>query len=169
MSPAALLALLDELQIAYVRHDHPPVFTVAEAESGREIIPGAHSKNLFLRNRKGTAHYLVVAEQHEKIDLRRLADFLGETRLSFGSPPRLLRHLGVTPGSVTPFALINDPGRNDPERGVRVLLSRWLLQQPRLNFHPNVNTSTLTVSAADLRRFLDHCGQRWRAIDLAAI
>ena len=107
----AVYDVLAELQIPFERHEHPPVFTVEEANQHWAGIDAAHCKNLFLRNKKGTIHYLVILEHRKQADLKRLVDRLGDDRLSFASPERLMTHLGLTPGSVSPFGLIND-GRN---------------------------------------------------------
>jgi len=106
-----------------------------------------------LRNQKGNRHYLVVITHSKKADLRAVADQIGDGKLSFGSPERLMTHLGLTPGSVSPFGLINDR-----DRAVRVVLDRDLKSATRLSFHPNINTSTFVVSAADFARFLEACG-----------
>jgi Ala-tRNA(Pro) deacylase len=150
---ASVAQRLRELQIAYERHEHPPVATVEEAERHWTGIDATHCKNLFLRNQKGNRHYLVVLEHHKKADLRKVADQIGDGKLSFGSPERLMTHLGLTPGSVSPFGLINDVGH-----AVRVVLDRDLKSAERLSFHPNINTVTFVVSAADFARFLDVCG-----------
>jgi Ala-tRNA(Pro) deacylase len=109
-SPAALLAVLDNLGIAYKLHSHPPIFTVAEGVHLKESIPGLHCRNLFLRDKKEIM-YLVVVANDTKVDLKNLEKLLGSARLSFGSPERLWTHLGITPGSVCPFAAINDRER----------------------------------------------------------
>jgi Ala-tRNA(Pro) deacylase len=148
-----VVARLGELGIAYTRHEHPPVATVEEAEQHWAGIDATHCKNLFLRNQKGARHYLVILVHSKKADLRRVADQIGDGKLSFGSPERLSRYLGLTPGSVSPFGLINDR-----ERAVRVVLDRDLRSVDRLSFHPNINTVTFTIAAADFRRFLEVCG-----------
>ena len=147
------MARLDELGIAYERHEHPPVATVEEAEAHWVGIAATHCKNLFLRNQKGNRHYLVVLMHSKKADLRKVADQIGDGKLSFASPERLMTHLGLMPGSVSPFGLINDR-----ERAVRVVLDRDLKSAARLSFHPNINTATYVVSAADFERFLFACG-----------
>jgi Ala-tRNA(Pro) deacylase len=144
---------LRELGIAFERHEHPPVATVEAAEQYWSGIESTHCKNLFLRNQKGSRHYLVIVEHQKKADLRKVADQIGDGKLSFGSPERLMTHLGLTPGSVSPFGLINDPSHN-----VRVVLDRDLKSAARLSFHPNINTVTFVVSAADFARFLEVCG-----------
>jgi len=146
-------ARLDALGISFERHEHPPVPTVEAAEQYWSGIESTHCKNLFLRNQKGSRHYLVILEHHKKADLRKVADQIGDGKLSFGSPERLMAHLGLTPGSVSPFGLINDASH-----AVRVVLDRDLKSAARLSFHPNVNTVTFVVSAADFARFLAVCG-----------
>ena len=149
----AVAARLAELGIAVERHEHPPVATVDEAERYWAGIDATHCKNLFLRNQKGTRHYLVVLLHSKRADLRAVADQIGDGKLSFASPERLMTHLGLTPGSVSPFGLINDR-----DHAVRVVLDRDLKAASRVSFHPNINTATYVVSAADFARFLDACG-----------
>jgi len=150
---AAVTARLAELGIPFARKTHPPVATVEAAVEHWADIDATHCKNLFLRNQKGTRHYLIVVEHSKKADLRKVADQIGDGKLSFGSPERLMNHLGLTPGSVSPFGLINDPGHS-----VRVVLDRDLKSAVRLSFHPNINTATLTIAAADFQRFHEACG-----------
>src|SRR5437867_238206 len=145
-------AKLAELGIDYTRHEHPPVATVEEAEQHWADIDATHCKNLFLRNQKGNRHYLVVVTHAKRVDLRAVADQIGDGKLSFASPERLMTHLGLTPGSVSPFGLINDRSHE-----VRVVLDRDLKAATRLSFHPNINTVTFTVGATDFARFLDAC------------
>ena len=142
-----------ELGIGYERHEHPPVATVEEAEQHWAGIAATHCKNLFLRNQKGSRHYFVIITHLKKANLRAVADQVGDGKLSFASPERLMGHLGLTPGSVSPFGLVNDRAH-----AVRVVLDRDLKTAERLSFHPNVNTATLVVSATDFRKFLDACG-----------
>jgi Ala-tRNA(Pro) deacylase len=149
----AVAARLRELGIDYTRHEHPPVATVEEAEAHWAGIDATHCKNLFLRNQKGSRHYLVVLTASKRADLRAVADQVGDGKLSFASPERLMTHLGLTPGSVSPFGLIND-GHHE----VRVVLDRDFQTAARLAFHPNINTRTFTVAAADFKKFLDACG-----------
>ena len=144
---------LDELGISYVRHEHPAVFTVREAEKYWGGLRGAHCKNLFLRNNRGNRHYLVIAEASRRVDLKALTSKLNEDRLSFASPGRLMKYLGLEPGSVSPFGLIHDKGHE-----VRIVLDAELRSAGSVNFHPNTNTSTLGLSFADFERFLAWCG-----------
>jgi Ala-tRNA(Pro) deacylase len=156
-----VLDALDGLGIPYVRHEHPPVATVEEAEKHWSGLAGTHCKNLFLRNYKGNRHYLVIAPVHRGIDLKRLNAALGEDRLSFASPERLRRWLGLEPGSVSPFGLVNDE-----TRAVRVVCDQALRSSQALGFHPNVNTATLEISLADFERFLAWRGNAVRWLEL---
>jgi Ala-tRNA(Pro) deacylase len=146
-------ARLAELGIAYERYEHPPVATVDEAKKHWADIDAAHCKNLFLRNQKGNRHYLVIIRSDKRADLRAVADQIGDGKLSFGSPERLMTHLGLAPGSVSPFGLIHDR-----THAVRVVLDRDLAAAERVSFHPNINTVTLVIAAPDFRRFLEACG-----------
>jgi Ala-tRNA(Pro) deacylase len=156
-----VLEILDELGIAYVRHEHPPVATVEEAEKHWGPLKAAHCKNLFLRNYKGNRHYLVIAPVSRGIDLKRLNAELGEDRLSFASAERLKRWLGVEPGSVSPFGLINDETRH-----VQVVCDQALRASAALGFHPNVNTATLEIALADFEKFLSCRGNAVRWLEL---
>ncbi|HET7216978.1 MAG TPA: prolyl-tRNA synthetase associated domain-containing protein [Vicinamibacterales bacterium] len=149
---------LDAMGIPYEVFHHPAVFTSEEADEHWAPIAGARIKNLFLRNKKGDRHYLVILEIGKKADLREIVKIVGDDRLSFGSADRLMTHLGVTPGSVSPFGLINDA-----RHAVRVIVDQDLRQRDRLIFHPNINTSSVTISAADFARFLASTGNpvRW--------
>ncbi|HSK09854.1 MAG TPA: prolyl-tRNA synthetase associated domain-containing protein [Vicinamibacterales bacterium] len=160
MSDDALSAL-DALNIPYTLHEHPPVFTVEEAERYWADIPATHCKNLFLRNQKGTRHYLVVLDHRKQADLKRLAEKIGDDRLSFASPERLQKYLGLTPGAVSPMGLIH-PGARD----VILVLDAGLLAAERLGFHPNRNTATITVATADFLRFLESRGNVVKRIAL---
>ena len=140
---------LDALGIQYERFEHPPVFTAGDAAAHWGPIRATPVKNLFLRNKKGDRHYLVILDIAKEADLRQLVKIIGDDRLSFGSPERLLAQLGVTPGSVSPFGLIHE-GSN----GVQVIVDEELRAADRLIFHPNINTASVTISVADLERFL---------------
>src|SRR5262245_65941178 len=135
-SPDQLFAHLDELGIRTRTVTHPPVFTVEEAKALRGDLPGAHIKNLFLRNKKGEM-WLVVAEESRPIDLKALGERLGAGRLSFGSAERLMTHLGVAPGAVTPFAVINDRGAQ-----VKVAIDKAVLEEDPVNCHPRSEEHT---------------------------
>jgi Ala-tRNA(Pro) deacylase len=146
-------ATLDALGIPYVAYTHPPVFNMADVEVHWAAIEGTKAKNLFLRNKKGDRHYLVILEVNKQADLRKLVKIVGDDRLSFGSPERLMATLGVTPGSVSPFGLIHDA------RGsVRVIVDVDLRGADRLIFHPNINTASVAISGADFERFLTSRG-----------
>jgi Ala-tRNA(Pro) deacylase len=155
--------ILSELDISYTKHEHPPVYTVEEAERHWKHITGAHCKNLFLRNKKGKNHYLVIAKSEKRVDLKALTSRLGEDRLSFGSPERMMRYLGIEPGAVSPFGLINDK-----ENEVVVLIDSDLKEASHVNFHPNVNTATVGITFADFEKFLAYCGNSIRYIPFEA-
>jgi Ala-tRNA(Pro) deacylase len=146
---APVYAALDELGIQYDRHEHPAVFTAEEAAEHWAGIRGTPVKNLFLRNKKGDRHYLVILGVDKQADLRQLVKVIGDDRLSFGSPERLMASLGLTPGSVSPFGLINDGSRT-----VRVIVDADLRSAERLIFHPNINTASVSIGFEDFTRFL---------------
>jgi Ala-tRNA(Pro) deacylase len=149
-TPEDLLARLRALGIAARTIEHPRVFTVEESKSLRGQLEGGHTKNLFLRNKKGVM-WLVTCLEDRQVDLKTLGAALDMGRPSFGSADRLMRFLGVVPGAVTPFAVLNDTGGQ-----VRVALDRRMMADHELlNFHPLDNAMTTTLSPADLRRFLD--------------
>ena len=150
---------LAALGIPYERFTHPPVFTVEEAERYWADIPAAHCKNLFLRNAKGTRHYLVVMGHAKKADLRALSATLGDDKLSFASPDRLMRFLHLTPGAVSPFGLIHESARD-----VIVVLDSELAGTERIGFHPNVNTATITLPTDEFLRFLETRGNIVRRV-----
>jgi Ala-tRNA(Pro) deacylase len=152
LTPDQLLVRLDEMGITHRTIDHPPVFTVEEAKRLRGSLPGGNCKSLFLRNKKGRMWLVVVPEDH-RADLSVLAESLGSPRLSFASPERLMTHLGVIPGAVTPLAVVNDV---DGE--VQVAVAASLIEEDLLNFHPLVNDRTTTVSSSDFTRFLEATG-----------
>lgn len=156
---ADLFQRLAELGIQTTTHDHPPVMTVEESKELHETIPGWHSKNLFLKDAKGTL-WLVVAEAMRPIDLKKLPDAIGSKRLSFGSADLLVQVLGVQPGSVTPFALINDVTHR-----VNVVLDRSMFESAAANFHPLENTATTSIAPNDLVRFIESCGHTPRYLD----
>lgn len=153
LSPSELLDHLDGLGIETETHRHEAVFTVAQSASVKGAIPGAHSKNLFLKDRRGRL-FLVVAKDDTRIDLKRLHGVVGASgKLSFGSADLLREALGVEPGSVTPFAAVHDR-----EARVAVVLDAELMRQGRLNFHPLVNTMSTGISGPDLVAFLRATG-----------
>ena len=162
ITPEQLFARLDALGIAHRTYRHPPVFTVAEAVALRGQLPGGHCKSLFLKDKKAGL-WLVVALEERRIDLKRLADALGAPRFSFGNAELLYQVLGVRPGSVTPFALVNDTTHR-----VTVVLDRGMLAHDPLNYHPLENDRTTAIAAGDLLRFVEACGHHPRIIDLDA-
>jgi Ala-tRNA(Pro) deacylase len=158
-TPEELFARLEALGIRTRTVSHPPVFTVEEAKALRGELPGGHVKNLFLRNKKG-AMWLVVAEEDRRIDLKALGERLGAGKVSFGSPERLMEHLGVIPGAVTPFGLINDRAA-----AVQPVVDKALLAHDPVNVHPLTNEMTTAIAPNDLLRFIESCGHRPRILD----
>ncbi len=148
-SPGQLLQRLEALGIQSKTVMHPPVFTVEEAKALRGSLSGAHIKNLFLRNKKGEM-WLVTCLEDRQVDLKALASALGAGRFSFGSADRLMQYLGVVPGAVTPFAVINDTGGQ-----VRMVLDKGILALDPVNAHPLVNDMTTALESKDLIRFLE--------------
>jgi Ala-tRNA(Pro) deacylase len=159
-TPEALLDRLAALGVATRTVTHPPVFTVDQARRLRGDLPGAHTKSLFLRDKKG-AMWLVTCLEHRTVDLHALAARIGAKRLSFGSPERLMAYLGVIPGAVSPFAVINDVGG-----AVRVVLDRALLDDETVNLHPLDNARTTAIATRDLVRFLEAEGHAPELLDL---
>ena len=157
-----LFARLAELGIETATATHPPLFTVEQSQALRGRIPGAHTKNLLLKDKKGRL-LLVVALEDAAIDLKRFHSLLGCGRLSFASPDLLMRTLGVPPGSVTPFALINDT-----EHSVELILDEALLGFDKLNCHPLSNEATTTIARDDFLRFVEACGHPPRILALSS-
>ena len=156
-TPDVLFAALDGLGIAHKTVKHPPLFTVEQSQNLRGQIPGGHTKNLFLRDKKHTL-FLVVAEEEAEIDLKGLHRILGASgRFSFGSADLLREVWGVAPGSVTPFGAINDR-----EGRVTVVLDAAMMAHETLNYHPLVNTMTTSIASEDLVRFLESTGHEPR-------
>ena len=152
-TPETLLAYLDSLRIAHTTITHPPVFTVEQAKTLRGEIKGAHTKNLFLRDKKN-AIFLVVALESSQIDLKGLHRILGANgRFSFGSSDLLREVWGVEPGSVTPFGAVNDT-----EGRVTVVLDAAMMEHDTLNYHPLLNTMTTSIARDDLVKFLEATG-----------
>ncbi|RKY83804.1 prolyl-tRNA synthetase associated domain-containing protein [candidate division KSB1 bacterium] len=149
--------ILDKLNITYERYEHPPVYTVEQAEQHWKNIKGAHCKNIFLRNKKGSRHYLIVLEHLKKLDIKTLAKRLGEDKFSFASAERLQRYLGLETGAVSPFGLINDS-----KKEVKVIIDSDLKKRKIINFHPNVNTATVGISFNDFQKFLNWCGNKFQ-------
>lgn len=162
-TPQELFARLDELAIPSRTWRHPPLRTVEESRALRGEIPGIHCKNLLVKDKKG-AFWLVVCREDRRIDFRAIEITLGAARLSFARPEALAEVLGVTPGAVTPFALINDR-----KRQVRVVLDRGLLGAEPVNYHPLENTATTQIAAADLLRFIAACGHVPQVVDFDSL
>ncbi len=158
-TPDDLYAFLDRQGIGWRTLEHRAVFSVAEGEDVKARLPGGHSKNLFLKDAKGQI-WLVCALGETVIDLKRLPAVIGSARLSFGAEDLMDQVLGVRPGSVTLFALINDR-----ERRVRLVLDAALLEPDLVNFHPLVNTASTTITQAGLRRFLQALGVEPQVVD----
>ena len=153
-----LFARFESLGIAVTTREHPPVFTVEEARALRGTIPGGHCKNLFLKDDKG-AIWLIVCLEDADIDLKSAPAKIGSRRLSFGKPELLKQILGVEPGSVTPFGLINDR-----EVRTNVILDEAMMRHDLLNYHPLKNDATTTLRAADLVAFIISCGHQPRIV-----
>jgi len=158
-----LMALLHDLGVESRTHEHPAVFRVGEGEAVKAQIPGAHTKNLFLKDAKDQL-WLISAADRTAIDLKRLHTVIGSARLSFGNPELMEATLGVTPGSVTAFALINDTGHR-----VRFVLDKVLADADRVNFHPLTNTATTGIDQAGFRRFLAAVGATPLVVDFTAM
>jgi Ala-tRNA(Pro) deacylase len=148
-----LLDCLDALEITHSTVDHAPVFTVAESQSLRDEIPGGHTKNLFLKDKKG-AYFLITLEENAEVNLKTIHTLIGASgRVSFGKPEALMEKLGVTPGSVTIFCAINDP-----DHEVTIVIDAPLLENEVINAHPLSNDATTSIGRDDLKRFLAHTG-----------
>ncbi|HET9159931.1 MAG TPA: YbaK/EbsC family protein [Caulobacteraceae bacterium] len=158
-----LLAFLDAHGIEHATLEHPAVFRVGEGEEIKAGLPGAHTKNRFLKDGKGQL-WLISARDTTRIDLKRLPEVIGSARLSFGNEALMLETLGVTPGSVTAFALINDG-----EHRVRFVLDRALADAGIVNFHPLTNPATTAVSGEGFRRFLEAVGVEPLVVDFEAM
>jgi Ala-tRNA(Pro) deacylase len=160
---ADLLSFLDAHGVAHSTLDHPPVFRVEEGLEIKAALPGGHTKNLFLKDVRGQL-WLISALGETAIDLKRLHTVIGSGRLSFGNPELMVQTLGVTPGSVTAFGLINDT-----DRRVRFVLDAALAKADPVNFHPLSNDATTAVSQAGFRRFLAALGITPTIVDFAAM
>jgi Ala-tRNA(Pro) deacylase len=158
---AKLFARLEELGIAATTIEHAPVFTVEESQDLRGMIPGAHTKNLFLKDKDGRM-VLVVAKEDTKVDLKALAKRLGFGRFSFGKPDLLMDVLGIEPGSVTAFALINEASSGL----AAVVVDEVLMAFAEVNCHPLVNSATTRIATKDLIRFMEACGHVPRVVPL---
>ncbi len=148
-------------EIAYQRHDHPAVYTVAQANQLVPPLPAAKTKNLFLKDRKGRRHFLVVVPGNKRVDLAALSAALNVKKLGFASEDRLMRYLGIEPGAVSILAVFNDKNGE-----VELIVDQELWQAEAFQCHPLVNTSTLVIERADLQRFLQLTDHRPRLIEV---
>lgn len=155
MSHQQLFDLFNQCNIDFTNHEHEPVFTVEEGLHLQKIIPGAHSKNLFLRNKKKSFYCLVSVIEDKIVDIKKLSDELGEGRLSFGSPEDMLAKINLTPGSVSPYGLIFDK-----EKSLAFILDKDFLNFEYINFHPLKNDMTVTVLTRDFMKFIEHIGHQ---------
>ncbi|MGE5739324.1 MAG: prolyl-tRNA synthetase associated domain-containing protein [Betaproteobacteria bacterium] len=156
-----LAAFLAGHGIDAARYEHPPVMTVEESERLVPQLPGAKTKNLFLRNRKGDRHLLVTVPHDVAVDLAALGGQIGAGRLGFASADRLLKHLGITPGSVSLLALVNDASH-----AVEFVIDRRLWEADAVHAHPLVNSATMVLPHRELERFLAATGHDVRIIDV---
>jgi Ala-tRNA(Pro) deacylase len=159
---AELLGYLADLKIVTTTVEHPPLFTVEQSQALRGEIEGAHTKNLFLKDKKDKV-YLVVAGENASIDMKTLHQKIGSGRLSFGKPELLMDLLGVIPGAVTPFGVFNDKGG-----AVTVILDETLMRAGKLNFHPLENTATTTISREGFLAFLRATGHEPKILAVSA-
>jgi Ala-tRNA(Pro) deacylase len=162
MTPDTLLAHLTKMGIAYDLHHHPAFFTVEEGLAFEKDIPGLHCRNLFLRDRKKN-NFLLCLQNATDVDMKKLPPLIGSDRLSFGSADRLWEYLGVKPGSVCAYAIVNDTAQN-----VKICLDASMMSAPIINFHPLINTMTIGVAPNDLVRFIESCGHIPYIIDLSS-
>lgn len=152
---------LDANEVAYERHDHEAVFTVEESKQLSPELEGASTKNLFLRDKKGSRHFLVTVQEDKQVDLKVLSGKLDSSRLSFASPERLKTHLGIEPGSVSLLALANDY-----DNKVEAFIDQDIWQAEAILCHPLVNTSTLVIPRKDLGQFLEKTGHGLKLIEV---
>jgi len=155
-----LYQLLEKLEIKFEYHEHP-LATIEDAKLHWKDYNSGRCKNIFFRNHKGDKHYLVILEHLRQLNIRDLEKRLKQGKLTFASDIRLKKYLGVEPGSVTPFGLINDPGKH-----VHIFIDQKLNEFDRLTFHPNVNTASLVVSKSDFLKFLGFTGNSYEFISL---
>ena len=156
-----LLAHLDNLGISYRLHEHEPIFTVEQGEPLKKSIPGMHCRNLFLYDKKKRM-FLITAANETQIDLKKLPQLIESGRLSFCSPARLWDRLGITPGSVNPFCIMNDK-----EGTVRMVLDSAMMDVEIVNYHPMDNSWTIGMAPSDLLKFLDSTGHAYEIVDFA--
>ncbi len=160
-APEQLLAHFDKLSIVYDLHHHDAVFTVEESSAIDKGIEGTHCRNMFVRDKKKRM-FLISLANETKVDLKKVQDLLGCGRLSFGSADRLWQYLGVRPGSVCPYSIINDT-----DQEVTLILDQWMMEQERVNFHPLLNTMTVGMSPASLIKFVESIKHPYQIVDLS--
>ena len=158
---AGVIAYLEKLGIPYELHEHPPVPTVEEALPYWKDIDATHCKNLFFRNHKGNRHYLVILDHRRQLNIRDLEQKLKQGKISFASPHRMERYLGLSGGSVSAFGIINDLDNH-----VHLFIDQALQSAARISFHPNENDATLVISFASFLRFLESSGNSYEFIRL---
>ena len=152
---------LDLNEVSYKRYDHKAVFTVEESKIYSPNMNGAATKNLFLRDKNGSRHFLITLPEDKKIDLKILSNKLDSSRLSFASPERLKKYLSIEPGSVSLLALANDEDKN-----VEAYIDKVIWREKSILCHPLVNTSTLQIPIDDMEKFLIKTGHGLNLIDL---
>lgn len=153
-SKQELLSLLTKANLHYQLQEHPPIFNAEDGKKHAQHwmhIKGSHTKNLFLRNQKKTAYWLITIKIDKQVDLLALGKILDAGRLSFANPVELQEMLGITPGSVTPFAIINDKNKH-----IQLILDEDLLSDEYINVHPMENTATITIKLVDLQNFIEN-------------
>ena len=156
-----LYKTLEELDIKFEYYEHPPAPTIEEAKKYWKDLVATHCKNIFFRNHKGNRHYLVILEHTQALDIHDLEKRLKQGKLSFASPKRMLKYLGVAPGSVTPFGLINDK-----ENHVHIFLDENLKKSESISFHPNINTASLVIDFKDFEKYLEWSGNSFEYLKL---
>ena len=156
-----VLKQLEDWNIAYRLYTHPPLPTAAEAMAYWKDIEAQHCKNLFFRNHKGNRHYLVVFDWKRDLPIHRIEKMLRQGKLTFASPQRMMRYLGVEPGSVSPFGLLNDM-----ENHVVLFIDNKLKEAEEISFHPNDNTASLVISFHDFTRFIEAMGNNHEFLEL---
>jgi Ala-tRNA(Pro) deacylase len=156
-----LYEVLRDLNIKFEYYEHPPAPTIEEAIKYWEDLNATHCKNIFFRNHKGNRHYLVILEHRQALEIHDLEKRLKQGKLTFASPERLMKHLGLTPGSVTPYGLINDKAHH-----VYVFLDENLKISEKISFHPCINTASLVVAFEDFERFLKWSGNGYEYLKL---
>ena len=160
-SPESLMENLKSIGVDFTLHHHEAVFTVEESEKLDSEIPGTHCRNLFLRDKK-KKNFLVVLQNGTEVDMKKLPPVIGSDRLSFGSADRLWEYLGVRPGSVCPFAVVNDT-----DQQVKILLDKSMMETDVVNYHPLLNTMTVSLKPADLVKYIETTGHEAHIVDLS--